>query len=64
LCDILLDRRVISISVDQLKKTPLVVAAAGGEHKVESIVGASRGKLFNVLITDQFTANRLIKHFV
>lgn len=63
LCDISLDRRVISISCEQLNKTSLVIAAAGGEHKVESIVGASRGKFFNVLITDNFTAQRLIDYF-
>ncbi len=63
LCDVSLNRRVISISGEQLKKTPLVVAAAGGKHKVDSIVGASRGGLFNVLITDQFTAQKLIEYF-
>ena len=62
LCNISLDRRVISISGEQLHKTPLVVVAAGGVHKVESIVGASRGKFYNVLLTDQFTAQRLIEY--
>ena len=63
LCDIPLNRRVISISAEQIKKTPLVIAAAGGKHKIESIVGAARGGLFNVLITDQITAQRLIDYY-
>ncbi len=63
LCDISLNRRIIAISAEQIKKTPLVIAAAGGEHKVKSIAGAARGGLFNVLITDQITAQRLIDYY-
>jgi len=36
-----------------------VVAVAGGQRKVAALLGAMRGKLINVLVTDQFTAARL-----
>lgn len=58
-----LDSRVIGIGLDQLCKVDRVVGVAGGGHKVEAILGALRGKLVNVLITDQVTARRLLEPF-
>ena len=58
-----LDSRVIGIGLDQLCKVDRVVGVAGGAHKVEAILGALRGKLVNVLITDQVTARRLLEPF-
>ncbi|MDR2163231.1 MAG: helix-turn-helix domain-containing protein [Clostridiales Family XIII bacterium] len=51
--------RLISIKTDELKATPIVIGAAGGKHKIESIIGASRASLFNILITDERTAEEL-----
>ncbi|MBZ0291174.1 MAG: sugar-binding transcriptional regulator [Anaerolineae bacterium] len=55
------DERVISISLDQLKKAKRSVGIAGGRRKVQAIRGAMRGKLINVLITDHFTAKQLLE---
>lgn len=38
-----------------------VIALAGGQHKVDAIRGALKGRFFNVLITDSDTAEALIK---
>ncbi len=55
------DKRRISIALEDLKKIPLVVGVAGGKSKVEPILGALRGKLVNVLITDELTAQSLVE---
>jgi DNA-binding transcriptional regulator LsrR (DeoR family) len=51
--------RVIGIDLETFKRIPRAVAIAGGIRKHAAILGALRGKLINVLITDQFTAVRL-----
>ncbi len=51
--------RVISMSIEQLKRVNRTVGIAGGERKYEAIRGAVVGGLIHVLITDQLTAQRL-----
>jgi len=51
--------RVIGIGLDQLRRARRVVGVAGGQRKVEALLGAMRGKLIDVLVTDQYTAARL-----
>lgn len=51
----------ISTTLDQLRKTPLVVAFAGGMFKLKAIQGAIEGKLIDVLVTDENVAQELIK---
>jgi len=53
------DRRVIGVTLEQLKRVERSVGVAGGERKYEAILGALRGRLINVLITDHVTAERL-----
>jgi DNA-binding transcriptional regulator LsrR (DeoR family) len=48
--------RVIGIGLDQLRQARRVVAVAGGRRKVAPLLGAMRGKLIDVLVTDQYTA--------
>jgi DNA-binding transcriptional regulator LsrR (DeoR family) len=55
-----LDDRVIGVTLEELKRTPRVVGVAGGERKVEAIRACLSGGLVNVLITDKFTAERLL----
>lgn len=50
---------VISMSLQQLKACPSVVALAGGLHKVDAIGGALAGGYVDVLITDCVTARAL-----
>jgi len=52
-------RRTLSISVDELRRVPQVVAVAGGVSKAVSLLGAVRTRIPSVLITDQLTAESL-----
>lgn len=54
-----LNERIIGIDIEHLRQIPRVVGVAGGENKIEPIRAALRGKLLNVLITDQATAEAL-----
>jgi DNA-binding transcriptional regulator LsrR (DeoR family) len=54
-----LEERVIGITLDQLHGIRRVVGVAGGARKVDAILGALRGSLIDVLITDRFTAEKL-----
>ncbi|MEF9989461.1 MAG: sugar-binding transcriptional regulator [Christensenellaceae bacterium] len=51
----------IAISVENLRTTPIVIGVAGGIHKVDSIIGGARAKLYNVLVTDENTARKILK---
>jgi DNA-binding transcriptional regulator LsrR (DeoR family) len=52
-------KRVIGIDLAKLRTCKRVVAMAGGAQKVKAILGALRGGLIDVLITDQRTAETL-----
>ena len=54
-----LDKRVIGISADQLRKISRRVAVAGGARKNKAIRAALEGGWVNVLITDHKTAKKL-----
>jgi DNA-binding transcriptional regulator LsrR (DeoR family) len=54
------DRRVIGVSLEQLRATDRSVGIAGGARKYEAIRGALKGGWINVLITDSATAERLL----
>jgi DNA-binding transcriptional regulator LsrR (DeoR family) len=52
--------RVIGISLDQLRQVRRTVGIAGGERKLAAIRGALEGGWINVLITDRYTAEKMI----
>ena len=56
-----LDERVIGIGLEQLKRVPRSVAVAGGPRKTEAIRAALVGGWINCLITDTYTAERLMQ---
>lgn len=56
-----LNNRVISMSLPQLSQVDRAVGVAGGRRKQRAILGALRGDLINVLITDCFTGRRLME---
>lgn len=56
-----LNERVISMQLSQLRQVKRAVGIAGGRRKYTAIAGAIRGGWINVLITDHFTAERLVK---
>ena len=58
----LADKRRISISLQDLKKIPLVIGVAGGKNKFLPILGALKGRFIQALITDDLTAQLLINH--
>lgn len=55
-----LDERVIGMSLDELRAVPRIVGIAGGARKVPAIRGAMLGRHVNILVTDRFTAGRLL----
>jgi lsr operon transcriptional repressor len=54
------DRR-IGIDLSDLRRIPRVVGVAGGLHKAEAILGALRGGFFDVLVTNELVALRLLE---
>lgn len=57
--DTVLNKRVISMSLDQLRKVKRAIGIAGGQRKSPAILGVLRGGLINILVTDNHTAARL-----
>ncbi len=54
------DQRVIGLTLDEIQRIKQVVGVAGGSAKVSAIRGALAGKLVDVLVTDQITAQRVL----
>ena len=52
--------RVLAIDMDSYKKIPLRIGVGGGPEKLSAIIGAARGSLINVLITDLETAHAIV----
>ena len=50
----------ISISPDNLRKTKMKIGMVNGPERAESVIGAMRGKLIDLLITDAPTAEKII----
>jgi len=56
-----LEKRVISMSLEQLSRVSRAIGVAGSSRKYPAILGALRGHWINILVTDHFTARRLAK---
>jgi DNA-binding transcriptional regulator LsrR (DeoR family) len=54
------DQRVIGLTIEEIQRIKRVVGVAGGQAKVSAIRGALAGKLVDVLVTDQITAQRVL----
>jgi DNA-binding transcriptional regulator LsrR (DeoR family) len=54
--------RTIGLDLNQLRKVKRVIGVTGGPDKVESIRAALKGKLINVLITDDNTGKALLEN--
>jgi len=59
ICSEKLNERTIGIELNEIKNKNYSIAVAGGKDKVKAIKAALKGKLFNVLITDELVANQL-----
>ncbi|MCU0597053.1 MAG: sugar-binding transcriptional regulator [Desulfobacterota bacterium] len=55
-----LDDRTIGLTLDELRKIKHKIVVGVGQEKVEGLFGALRGKLANVLVTDEDTAAKLL----
>lgn len=54
-------QKAVSIDLKYLKEIPCVIGVAGGKIKTEAIRGALNGKILDVAVTDQYTAETLLK---
>lgn len=54
------NERMISISLDQLRKTKVVVSVAGGVEKTRAVLAAMKTRLFSVLIIDEILAASML----
>jgi DNA-binding transcriptional regulator LsrR (DeoR family) len=52
--------RVIGMSIPDLRKIKTVIGIAGGKNKVAAICGALTGRLVDVLVTDEQTAQGIL----
>jgi DNA-binding transcriptional regulator LsrR (DeoR family) len=52
--------RIVGLDLDQIRGIPRVIGVAGGRGKLPVILGALRGRLIDVLITDEATAHQLL----
>ncbi len=59
--DLDIHRHVVAVDIDNLRRIPNLAAAAAGLHKVDAILGLLRGRLANILITDEVTAGHLLR---
>jgi deoxyribonucleoside regulator len=56
-----LDRRLISITLDDLAAIPRVIGVACGEAKAVAILAALRGNHLDALVTDSLTAEAILR---
>jgi DNA-binding transcriptional regulator LsrR (DeoR family) len=55
-----IDDRILGLTLEEIGAIPLVVGLACGHEKVDSILGALRGRCIHVLITDAHAAEGLL----
>ena len=59
ICSDKLNDRTIGVEFNDIIEKPYSIAVAGGKDKVNAIKAALKGRLFNVLITDELVASQL-----
>ncbi|HTI13619.1 MAG TPA: sugar-binding transcriptional regulator [Dictyobacter sp.] len=57
-----LNERTMAIKHEELSRVPTVIGVASGDIKTQAILGALRGKLVNVFITDEKTAENVLTY--
>lgn len=60
LMDIGINKRFIGIGLDEIKHVDWVLCVAGSNKSADVIASSLRGKLYNVLITDDIVAKKII----
>ena len=61
ICSAELNSRTIGIELEELSKKPYSIAVAGGKEKLQAIHAGLRGQLFNILITDEWVTEELLR---
>lgn len=61
LCNHPVNRRVLGISLEDLKNIPCVIGVATGDHKLQSIKAVLNTKVVDVLVTDENVAEKLLE---
>ncbi len=61
LIDIPLQRRLVTIDPETLRKTPIRLGIAAGRAKAKPILGALRAGLINALVTDEIAASLVLQ---
>ncbi|HKV45968.1 MAG TPA: sugar-binding transcriptional regulator [bacterium] len=56
-----LDARIMAVDLDDLRRIRTVIGVAGGLEKAEAILGALRGGLVTVLVTDHLAAQAVLR---
>lgn len=56
-----LERRVISLAIDEIRRVPYVVVMVSGSMKLDALLGALRGGLCHCVITDTETAEQVLQ---
>jgi DNA-binding transcriptional regulator LsrR (DeoR family) len=60
ICNTMVNKRVIGIEFEKLKKIPNVVGVVSGPEKAQAVLGALRTRGINILVTDESTALEVI----
>ena len=60
LYDCELNRRIIGVTLDELRAVPMTIAVAVGTNKAAAILGALRSGVVNTLCTDEATATTIV----
>ena len=60
ICSKDLDNRTIGIELDELRKKKYSIAVAGGKEKFPAVLAGIRSGVFNVLVTDEYVASKLL----
>ncbi|BBH20001.1 deoxyribonucleoside regulator [Paenibacillus baekrokdamisoli] len=61
ICSEAINNRTVGIDLPDLSKKEKAILVAGGQRKIEAIEAALKGKYANILVTDQFTAQALLR---
>ncbi|WP_304065868.1 sugar-binding transcriptional regulator [Megamonas hypermegale] len=61
ICNEDLDKRTVGINLAELKQKEKRILVAGSQRKIAAIKATLAGKIANILVTDQYTAQELLK---
>jgi DNA-binding transcriptional regulator LsrR (DeoR family) len=55
------DAQVVGVTIEDLRSVPTVVGVAGGQAKVQAVLGAVRGRIVDVLVCDDGLARAVLE---